>query len=280
MSRALFFLGGLLLMLATLVPLSSLRRALPPAERLGYLPSPEVTYFAALEHKGLFSELIFYRTMFYYGALVSSPGQRPDYQGLYSFIDSSTRLDPRNLDAYYFAQAILTWDAGLVKPVNALLARGIAKRPWDTDLPFYLAFNYYYFLGDFESAAKYFELAARLNPQIGYFTTLTARALYQANKTDIAIAYLKNQLRKSTSDVLIRELKVRLAALETIAFLEKVRADYQEKTRRPLTDLEELVRVGILKGIPPDPYGGVFYIDRHDGRIKTTSKLAFSRKPE
>ena len=33
------------------------------------------------------------------------------------------------------------------------------------------------------------------------------------------------------------------------------------------------VRVGLIKEIPKDPYGGTFYI-RGDGVIETTSKLA------
>ncbi|TSK08980.1 MAG: hypothetical protein FPO08_06690 [Geobacter sp.] len=276
MKRVLLFCTGLLLCLGTLLPLSSLRKAMPPVDRLGRLPSPGVTYFASLEHKGLVSELVFYRTMFYYGALAGEE-QRPDYMGLYTFVDTATRLNPYNIDAYYFAQAMLTWDAGMVKGVNVLLERGLARRSWDADLAFYLAFNNYYFLHDFDTAAKYFEVSARLNPQVGYFATLTARALYQANKTDIAIAYLKNLLWHTTNATLRKQLAMRLDALERIAFLEKARHDYEQKADTQLRDLEELVRAGVLKAIPPDPYGGVFYIDRNDGRIKTTSNLADTR---
>jgi len=37
------------------------------------------------------------------------------------------------------------------------------------------------------------------------------------------------------------------------------------------------VEGGILKGIPPDPYGGKFYLDK-SGRVRTTSEFAFGRR--
>jgi len=280
MSRALWFCAGLLLCAATFIPLSELRKALPPAERLGHLPSPGVTYFASLEHRALVSELIFYRTMFYYGALVHQPKQAPDYGALYAFLDTATRLNPGNIDAYYFAQAILTWDAKMVRPVNGLLQRGIAKRPWDADLPFYLAFNYYYFLGDFEHAARYFEITARLNPEVSYFGTLTARALYQADKTELAIRYLQNLLKGTKNQAVRKQIAVRVDALARIRFLEVACQRYRDKAGRAPASIEELVTAGVIKGIPPDPYGGVFYLDPRDGRVKTTSNLAETRKAQ
>ena len=114
MKRRLLLLLGLLLWFSSLVSLSAIRKQQTPAERIGYIPSPEVTYLASLEFKLLFSELLFYNSIFYYGAIIDTPGQRPDYARLYTFLDTSTRLNPYNIDAYYFAQAILVWDGGMV----------------------------------------------------------------------------------------------------------------------------------------------------------------------
>lgn len=280
MRQLLFLLAGVALCAATFPPLSGMRRAMPAAERLGHLPSPGVTYFASLEHKNLVSELIFYRTMFYYGAIVHQREITPEYGELYAFLDTATRLNPANIDAYYFAEAILTWEGGMVKPVNALLMRGIGKRPWDTELPFYLAFNYYYFLHDYERAAKYFELTAKLNPEHTYFATLTARSLYQANKTELAIAYLEKLLKSSRNDSVRSQVSTRIDALKRIRFLEDACRRYQEEKGRAPAVLEELLAGGVIKAIPSDPYGGVFYLDPRDGRIKTTSNLASTRKEQ
>jgi hypothetical protein len=41
--------------------------------------------------------------------------------------------------------------------------------------------------------------------------------------------------------------------------------------------MAELVRSGLLKGVPRDPYGGQFYLTDRGG-VKSTSNFAFGRQ--
>ncbi|CAG1015743.1 hypothetical protein ANAEL_05348 [Anaerolineales bacterium] len=275
MKRRLALLSGVALCLLTLVPLTQIRRAQPPAERLGYIPSPEVTYITSMDHQLLVSQLLFYSTIFYYGAMIERPDLRPDFRSIYAYLDTSTRLNPYNIDSYYFAQAVLTWDGGMVKEVNELLERGAKKRQVDFYLPLFLGFNHSYFLNNYEKAAQYYAQAAQINPQDTYLATLSARLLYQADKTHQAIAYLESIYRGTSNESVRKTIRVRIDALQRISLLERAVAMFRERTGHDPETIDDLVSGGILKGIPPDPYGGKFFFDKGDRRIKTTSKLAF-----
>ena len=267
---------GLCLMIPSLWHLSTSRKLALAQERLHYKPSYEALYFSSLDHQLLMSELLFFEASFYYGAIAAKKKQKPDNAMLLQYLDTATRLNPYNIDAHYFGQAILTWDAGMVKEMNAILERGVEKRSWDFYLPFFLGFNYSYFLNNYEKAAEYTAIAARRNPQAGFLPTLASRLYYEADKTDQAISYLKVVLAGSNNEMLRRSLVTRLTALESIAFLEKAAKEFKSRTGRSPRELSELVVARILKAIPPDPYGGTFYLDNRDGRVKTTSKMSTS----
>lgn len=274
MRRLLCLLLGLLLVASSLPALTALRKGAPPAVRLGYKPSFLVTYFVSLEYRHLLSQLLFYDATFYYGTFVGNPQQTPDYQAIGRYLNDATRLNPYNIDAYYMAQAVLTWDAGLVRDVNVLLERGAKRRNWDFYLPFFLGFNHTYFLKDPNTAAEYFATAAKLNPKMTFLPTYVGRLYYEANKTEQAIQYLKVIYEGTFNQAIRKSITLRITALETILFLEGAVQRFEQKAGRPPRELSELVSSGILKAIPPDPYGGRFYYDRKDGRIKTSSKLA------
>lgn len=266
---------GLLLLIPSLLSLTDRRKAAPPPERLGYQPSFEVSFFTSLEHRYLLSELLFYDAIFYYGSMVDRPEERPDYGMILKYVDSATRLNPYNIDAYYFGQAILTWDAGMVKDMNHILERGVKKRTWDFYPPFFIGFNNAFFLNDSHSAAQYMELASKLNPTIAFLPNLVGRLYYQANKTEQAIQYLKVVYRGTSNQAVRKGILARISVLEAILFLEDAVRKFERQTGQAPVKLSELVSARILKAIPPDPYGGSFYYDRSDRRVKTTSKMAF-----
>jgi tetratricopeptide (TPR) repeat protein len=273
MKRLLCLGIGLLLLFPSLLALTGLRRAAPPPERLGYQPSFEVSYFSSLEYRYLLSELLFYDAIFYYGSVLERPKESPDHGMILKYVDSITRLNPYNIDAYYFGQAVLTWDAGMVKEMNHILERGVRKRNWDFYPPFFIGFNYAHFLNDYQSAAKYLELTSKLNPKLAFLPNLVGRLYHQANKTEQAIQYLKVIYQGTSSEAVRKGILLRITALETLQFLDGAVGKFRKQFGRPPTELSELVSAHILKKMPPDPYGGTFYYDPSDGRVKTTSNM-------
>ena len=244
-----------------------------PSLRLFSLPPQFALEIMSLGNKELLSTIIFYKTEFYFGEKVGWAKERPELRRLYVALDKATDLDPRNMDCYYFAQGALSWIKPAIPDLNRLLEKGMKYRPHDWYLPFFISANYYFQLEDPIQAARYLKQAARLNPGNSVFATLTARMLYQGNRTDAAIVYLKSIIQDTRNPILRKRLIKRLQVLEAIGVLKRAVAAYAKKTGSPPKSLEDLVSIGIIKRLPEDPYGGTFFLDKK-GKIYTTSNMA------
>ena len=273
MKRVVLLLVFAFLTVGTLVPLTQIRDANPAEARLDFFPPAPVIKALTADQYQFVSQLISLQCIFYFGSLVDQPGQKPDWQKIYRALYTSTRLDPYNMDAYYFAQAVMTWEPGLVPQVVELLEYGFAHRPWDWYLPFFLSFDYAFFLNDYQKAAEYLAKVAQLKPEIDWYVTLTARYLYEGGSTALALAYLKEMIPTARNEAIKRRMMTRAEALERILKIEQAIVAYRKRFRRDPKELGDLVNGGVLDLIPEDPYGGSFYLGK-DGRVRTTSKLA------
>jgi tetratricopeptide (TPR) repeat protein len=265
------------LLIGTYVPLTSLRDLRPPDVRLGFFPPAPVVKALSADQYQFLSQVISLQCIFYFGTLVEERRQAPDWSRVYDALYTATRLDPYNMDAYYFAQAVLTWDARRPREAIDLLEYGFAHRNWDWYLPFFLSFDYAFFLRDYTKAGEFMAKAAALNPQAAWFSTLAARYYYEGGRTALALVYLEEMISTARNEAIKKNLMTRAAALERILKLEEAVLIYQQRFQRPPENLEVLVHEGILKKIPEDPYGGNFYLDQQ-GKVRTTSKLAHGKR--
>ncbi|MDT8422073.1 MAG: hypothetical protein RQ754_16720 [Desulfuromonadales bacterium] len=269
-----------LLLLAVLVPLTTrqadMLRQRPVELKLGQPMSSTLVRLFAGEHASTLALRNVVRVMFYFGSFFEDNPNRvkslPEYANMYQHLVQAVRLDPYNMDAYYFAQAAFTWEVGRVREVNAMLDHGIKYRTNDYLLPFYAGFNAAYFLKDYAAAADYFQMAAdRSGNQL--FVRLASRYFHEAGRTDLGLAYLDNMI-DSASDARTRTIyEQRRVALLAVQALEEAIDTFQERYARLPETLDALVKTGILAELPADPYGGSFYLDE-DNRVRTTSKFA------
>jgi len=249
-------------------------QALPP--QLMLLPSKEMTRVVAFGNEILLAQLIFYNSMFYVGSL-EGPPTTTDSLELYHTLDTVTYLDPYNMDGYYFAQGLMSWNLALLEPLNSLLRRGMAHRSWDWYLPFFYGFNQFFFLKKPKEGASYFKKAYQLNPRNTFLPTLIARLHYEADETEVAIDFLEEMIRNTTSQKLSQWMAVRLQALRAVSLLEDAITRYRARHESEPGNLGMLVEGGMIEAIPADPYGGEFYLDQQ-GRVRTTSKFTYSTK--
>jgi tetratricopeptide (TPR) repeat protein len=262
-------------LLAAYLPLTEVRDARPPQARLGFFPPAPVIKALSADQYQFLSHIISVECLFYFGSLTEEDHPTPEWKRLYEALYTATRLDPYNMDAYYFAQAVLTWDAGMIRQAVDLLEYGFAHRTWDWYLPFFLSFDYAFFLKDYGKAGDYMARAAALNPQ-PWFSTLASRYFYEGGRTALALAYLKEMISTAGNETVRQHLMLRAEAFERILEIEESISVYKDRFHRSPETLEELVQAGFLRRIPEDPYGGTFYLD-HEGRVRTTSKLAFGK---
>jgi len=271
--RAVLLLAFAFLLAGAHLKLTDLRDSRPPEVRLGFFPPAPVIRVLSADQYQFISHVISLQCLFYFGTLVEQPSQKPEFSRIYQALFTSTRLDPYNMDAYYFAQAVLTWESGNIQRVNELLEYGFEHRTWDWYLPFFISFNYAYFVKDYEKAADYLKKAAELNPKVQWFASLAARYYYEGGSTSLALAYLQEMIATTRNEAIKKRLVVRAEAFEKILQIEQAIEAYKRRLQHDPKDLRDLVRAGILARIPVDPYGGNFYLD-NQGRVRTTSKLA------
>lgn len=277
MRTKVIFISLLCAYLAVIVPFSGYMKNRPIAVKLGYTPNATLLKIASGDHRLAVAQAAVVKVLFYFGTLVEKSEQKiklkPEYHNMYETLVTAVKLDPYNMDAYYFAQAAFTWEVGRVKEVNRMLDYGMRYRTWDSSLPFYAGFNAAFFLQDYKNAALYMKKAAEISGDPLY-TTLTARYFYESDQNELGILFLES-MQQGAKDKSIRQVfQIRKEALVAIRNLSAAVQTFTTQYKRMPKDLDEMVTRGVIPAIPVDPYGGRFYIDE-SGKIRSTSKFAF-----
>lgn len=279
MTRSVALLAfSLLAYLILIVPFTWYMREKPVVEKLGYVPRVEVLQAVSADQKELMGSLLVMKVLMYFGGLFEKQQNEisipPDYPAMSRMIHGSVKLDPYNMDAYYFAQAILVWDVRKIGIANDLLDYGMRYRTWDWYLPFFAGFNRSYFMKDYAAAAKYYERAGEL-AHSDLFRNLAGRYLHESGRTDMAIVYLSAMEKGAKNAAIKKSYRIRLAAFKEVRRIELARDRFLKVNKTLPPSIEVLVQSSFLPRNPVDPYGGQYYLEP-DGKVATTSKFAFA----
>lgn len=275
-------LSGLLCYGLLLSPFTSYMNSKPIEEKLGYVPSYKLLKPMCADQKELFGASLVMKVLTYYGGVIgrSQEGkvisEATDLYGMYRLLHGAVQLDPYNIDAYYFAQSFLTWEAKQFKVANELLDYGMKYRTWDWYLPFFAGFNSAYFLKDYPKAAEYYKRAGDLSGQ-DLHKSLAGRYMQESGQTDLAIVYLSAMEKGEKNQNMKKSYQIRLAAFHEVKRIETARDRFVAEHGGSPVSVEQLVQLGFLSPAPADPYGGRFYLEI-SGKVATTSKFAFATK--
>lgn len=278
--KRLFLPALLVCYFGVLIPFTACLRDRSVAVKLGRMPEAEVIRLVAGEHRYLIAEYAVTKVLFYFGTLLERQKNNitttPEYFEMFKTLETAVKLDPYNVDAYYFTQSAFTWEVGRAADVNRVLLHGMKYRTWDWNLPFFAGFNAAYFLKDYASAAVYMKKAAELSGN-SLLTTLAARYFYESRQNDFAIAFI-DTMEKGARDKTVQQVyALRKQALEAIKLLSDATERFQTDNGSCPRSLSELVSGGLIAEIPADPYGGAFYLD-DKCMVRTTSKLSFRER--
>lgn len=261
-----------------IVPFTTYLRNKPFVEKLGYVPSVTALKSVAADHKELVAASLVLKVLMYFGGIVEKADNQvpvpPDYMSMSRLLHGAVKLDPYNMDAYYFAQGFLTWDVKQYKIANDLLDYGMKYRTWEWQLPFFAGFNSAFFLKDYAAAAKYYQRAGELSGS-ELSKLLAGRYLQEAGQTELAISYLSAMEKGESNPALKKNYQLRLTAFREARRIELARERYREARGSLPATVEQLQAEGFLTTPPKDPYGGQFYLEA-DGKVATTSKYAFA----
>ena len=238
-----------------------------PAQQVLYVNSPAVLTRLALSYDALVADLYWIRAIQYYGGTRITPTADKSYALLYPLLDLTTSLDPNFNIAYEFGAFFLSekppGGPGRSDLAIRLLEKGMAARPDRFQYPYDIGFVHYRD-GDFRRAAEWFRRAAKttgakkegeradlwLEPLAAATLatggdTRSSRLMYQ-QLLNADAAWLRNDAQ--------RRLK-QLDAIDQIAQLQQLVAEYQRRFGDPPPAWEDLARAGLLRGVPVDPEG-------------------------
>ena len=245
-------------------------RAETPA---GYLIPSKFSRILALGNQGLLSDFLFLKTATYIGGKSAPSLGEADWQFVFRSLDVVTDLDPYFVDPYMLGEGLLAWDAEQPELANQLLIKGTKYRTDDWRLPFFIGFNHFYFLKDYETAAGHIMTAAQLPGSPAYLKTLGARLAYYGGKSKTALLFLQEILAETNDPLLRKYLSKRLTALERAVLIEEAVEKFKAQQGRVPNPLSELVAAGYLAELPIDPYGGKWGL-LENGRVFSTSRFA------
>lgn len=262
-------------------PFTAYMKQKPIEEKLGYVPDSGMLRYLSADQKTFVGAMLLMKVIMYYGGFTEKQLEktlptRPDFRGMSNIIHTALKLDPYNMDGYYFAQSFLSWEVKQYAIANKLLDYGMKYRTWDWYLPFFAGFNCSYFLKDYKTAAEYYKRAGELSGQELHFS-LASRYMQESGQTELAIAYLTMMEQGERNQAVKKNYQIRLSAFKEARKVEIARDVFRKQHGKLPLNVGELVSAGLLTSVPVDPYGGVFYLEP-DGKVATTSKFAIGGK--
>ena len=248
-----------------------------PQEDFKYLPSGKFLKGAALSFDEVLADLLWIKTIGYFGGHYQTDR---NFQWLKQLLDVTTTLDPYFEDPYEFGGIILAAELGDVDGSIEILKKGMDnvpkhhKRYWY--LPFFTAFNYMYYKGDYQTAAHYLEIAASFPQRPAYLPLLVARLYANTNDPTVVIPFLEKMLERAVTPDMKKKIKKRIAEIKIkkhLLILTKAQDQYKKRTGKYPEKLTDLVDIGLIPAIPVEPFGGKYFIAESDHSIKTTSNV-------
>jgi tetratricopeptide (TPR) repeat protein len=256
---------------AGLVPLAKAAFRVQEAElfEIRYLPSSRPLRALSRPLQLTVADYYWMQTVQYIG---DNAARREGLPLVLPLVDLITDLDPDHGYAYQSAGLVLSSVLRLDES-DAILKKGIERGPNWWSYSFYLAFNDFYYRGDYASAARWAEQSARTPGASPRIAALALALQVKSGAPDHAVRMIDEMLASVTDEKLRANLKEqhKLAMLQRdFAALDATVARFKEARGRPPGHLEELVAAGLLARLPTEPYGGA-YIWR-DGAVHSTGR--------
>lgn len=243
-------------------------RPLPVSDdRLLYLTSGHTADRVFLSFDAVASDIYWMRTIQHYGHDRKAPRSATRFELLQPLLDLTTTLDPHFNIAYRFGAIFLSLDPpdgpGRIDQAIALLEKGLAANPSRWQYAHDIGFVHYWYSGDYAQAASWFERASKMPGAPAWIAPLAAVTLAQGGDRQSARRLL-TELGAASEPYIRRSAERSLAQLDALDAIDAIQAmveRFKAQTGRYPLNLAELVRAGMLRGIPVDPTNVPFTYD-------------------
>ena len=235
---------------------------------VGFVPSAGALRWASLGHPTLAANLTWLRTVQYVG---DSRGNERGWGKLRPLVELVTDLDPRHGYAYQVGANMLS-SVGLVSDANAILEKGTRNVPDRYILPFHRAANAFLYEEDHQLAGRWFEIAARTPGAPAHLRDYVLAQYVKGDDAEAAISFLRQMESEARDDDSQRSIQrqIRHATVERDALaIERAARAYRARFGIAPVAVAQILYAGLLARIPPDPFGGSYYLGG-DGRVRST----------
>jgi len=257
LTAAIVLAGSLAGAALTVRHLDQLRTAAIMEEAL-YIPSPKVLQGLSLGYSGLLADIYWTRAVQYFGSQHHAHAR--EYKLLEPLLDITTTLDPHLTVAYEFGATFLAQQppegAGDPDAAVRLVERGVRENPSAWRLYYSLGFIHYFERHDYTAAADAFDRGSRIPGSYHWMKVMAAEMSQHAGNLQTA-RFLWSSLYETTDNDEIRANAAKhLRALqvdEQVSALEKLTAEFHQRTGHWPANWAEMVPGGSLRGVPIDP---------------------------
>jgi tetratricopeptide (TPR) repeat protein len=250
-----------------------------------YIRSGEFLKRAALSYRSLLADVYWIRTVQHYGGTKRSQDVARRYDLLYPLLDLTTSLDPQFDIVYRFGAIFLAEPspsgAGRPDQAIALLQKGLAAQPGDWDLAQQIGFIHYWWRRDYAAAAEWFQRASRLPEAPAWLSAMAAVTLAEGGKIESSRRLWQQVLNDGDAFWLHSQATFRLKqldAMEVMAVLRQRVQLFAERTGSPPRSWNDLIRAGLLRGVPVDPDDHPFAL-HPDGTVGLDPKSTLNPLP-
>jgi len=251
----------------------------PPPEDSLYVTSGTAVRRLTVGYAALAADLYWIRAIQYYGGVklrmqngpspAPQPGDAPPeaFPLLYPLLDLTTSLDPEFNVAYRFGSIFLAerypGGAGRTDLAIKLLEKGLAARPDKWEYMQDIGFVHYWWRHDYAAAADAFARASAIDGAPWFLKSLAATTLAEGGDRRSSRTLWEAIHASAENDWLRNDAERRLNQLDAADFIDQVQAevDRARAAGLPTSSWAELIRAGVLRGVPVDPTRTPFELD-------------------
>jgi len=194
-----------------------------------------------------------------------------DFDRLFILLNTVANYDPRFEIPYLLGGLILGESPAHGREALSILERGRDRYPDHWRFHYYIGFTQYFSLGNPVAGGRAMMEAARQPGSPAYLAGLATRMLSEGRNPAAALALLTTMEREETDDVRRDVLRRRIRDViveRDIQLLERAVVAYRTSTGAAPGSLGDLVRAGMIAGIPSEPNGGAYHL-LPDGTVRS-----------
>lgn len=234
------------------------------------VPSGQYMKIAVLGYNNVIADLYYLKAHQYVG---TQEVRKADFPQLYPIIDLVTDLDKKFLSPYLFGGLALSLTGMHVDESILILKKAYKMDPTVWQTGFYLGFNYWYYLQEYDRAVEYTSKAASQPGAPSFISNLAANLYAESKRPDMAIDFLKNLKETTRDEDAKKDIDARIIVAEVTRdaqLLEDAIEKFKKKYNKMPATLDDLIKKGIIDAIPIEPNRGYYYIDKEKGDVKSS----------